>query len=123
MPVDATRPTPTRRPQRKITEEELKDIELKRLRGMSGTGSDTGRCSDTTVFFSWDLQVNYRAPNADASNYDVTRRCRADRAVEEVARVSAPVVRHHRIRNALLVTKDFLGILSAGQGTRCVALC
>ncbi|KAF8656067.1 hypothetical protein AX16_002767 [Volvariella volvacea WC 439] len=33
MPVDPTRPVPTRRPQRKITEEELKDIELKRIRG------------------------------------------------------------------------------------------
>ncbi|KAJ8695716.1 hypothetical protein PTI98_008289 [Pleurotus ostreatus] len=33
MPVDPTKPTPSRRPQRKITEEELRDIELKRIRG------------------------------------------------------------------------------------------
>jgi hypothetical protein len=33
MPVDTTRVIPTRRTQKKITEEELKDIELKRIRG------------------------------------------------------------------------------------------
>ncbi|KAL0954268.1 hypothetical protein HGRIS_005396 [Hohenbuehelia grisea] len=33
MPVDNTKPPISRRPQRKITEEELKDIEIKRLRG------------------------------------------------------------------------------------------
>ncbi|KAF8888044.1 fungal-specific transcription factor domain-containing protein [Infundibulicybe gibba] len=33
MPVDTTRPPSSRRAQRKITEEELKDIELKRIRG------------------------------------------------------------------------------------------
>lgn len=33
MPVDSNKPLPTRRAQRKITEEELKDIELKRIRG------------------------------------------------------------------------------------------
>ncbi|TFK37395.1 fungal-specific transcription factor domain-containing protein [Crucibulum laeve] len=33
MPVDTTRIIPTRRTQRQITEEELKDIEIKRLRG------------------------------------------------------------------------------------------
>ncbi|KAF4592617.1 hypothetical protein EYR38_008316 [Pleurotus pulmonarius] len=33
MPVDPTKPTPSRRTQRKITEEELRDIELKRIRG------------------------------------------------------------------------------------------
>ncbi|KAF8624946.1 hypothetical protein AX17_006972 [Amanita inopinata Kibby_2008] len=33
MPVDTTRTIPTRRTQRKITEEELKDIEMKRIRG------------------------------------------------------------------------------------------
>ncbi|TFK66166.1 hypothetical protein BDN72DRAFT_844719 [Pluteus cervinus] len=33
MPVDPTKPSPSRRTQRKMTEEELKDIELKRIRG------------------------------------------------------------------------------------------
>ncbi|PFH47639.1 hypothetical protein AMATHDRAFT_77107 [Amanita thiersii Skay4041] len=33
MPVDTTRTIPTRRTQRKITEEEMKDIEMKRIRG------------------------------------------------------------------------------------------
>ena len=35
MPIDTTRIIPTRRSHRKITEEELRDIEMKRIKGKS----------------------------------------------------------------------------------------
>ncbi|KAF5341215.1 hypothetical protein D9611_006109 [Ephemerocybe angulata] len=80
MPVDTTRVINTRRSQKQITEEELKQIELKRLRA---------------------------------------------HALEEVATLSAPVVRHGSfsqthpsLRVTLILLATPLGILSAGQGTR-----
>ncbi len=57
MPLDTSRVIPTRRTQKKITDEELRDIEMKRLRGKPFV---RGNSASSSPGFD---QGSFRAPN------------------------------------------------------------
>lgn len=119
MPPDSTR-TSTRRQPRKFTEEELKDIEFKRIKGMF--------FFFTSPLLTRSVQASFHVLNAGDSSFGVTRKFHVAHVQGEDAKVSVHVVITHAASSVITLSSLFcqvssqrakaLGMLSTILNTR-----